>query len=264
VHLLLLQVVFTQDWHPPNHISFAPTHSKQPQDSLQLSYTCVNHIWAGKGGPRLCNMTHLYPDPQNSVTCANHPDGSDSDGGSAGSSSKAVSQHSVAAATAAAAALAERIRSFGCPEPVTQVQQVLWPPHCMRHSAGARLHPDLIVLPEDLIVRKGWQPMIDAYSAFEDNGHLQSTGLAEQLRREGVRRVVVTGVALDFCVMWTALDAVAAGFETVLVLDGVLPVSAAGGADAVRRLRAAGVEVLQHARSLHVPAAAAGSHVDVQ
>lgn len=162
------------------------------------------------------------------------------------------------AAAAAAAALADRIHSFGCPEPVTQVQQVLWPPHCVRHSADARLHPDLLVLPDDLIVRKGWQPMIDAYSAFEDNGHLQSTGLAEQLRREGVCRVVVTGVALDFYVLNTALDAVAAGFETVLVLDGVLPVSAAGGADAVRRLRAAGVEVLEHARSLHVPAATAG------
>lgn len=208
-------------------------------------------------------MTQLYPDPAHSVTCASPPDGSDSAGrASSSESANEGASHSVAAA--AASALADRIRSFGCPEPVTQVQQVLWPPHCVRHSADAGLHPDLIVLPDDLIVRKGWQPMIDAYSAFEDNGHLQSTGLAEQLRREGVHRVVVTGVALDFCVLWTALDAVAAGFETVLVLDGVLPVSAAGGADAVRRLRAAGVEVLEHSRSLHVAPAAAGSPLDVQ
>lgn len=152
---------------------------------------------------------------------------------------------------AAAANLADRISKFGCPEPVTEVQQVLWPPHCVRFTADARLHPGLMVLPQDLVVRKGWQPFIDAYSAFEDNGKLQSTGLAAQLRQQGIRRVVIAGVALDFCVMWTALDCVDEGFETVLVLDATLPVSAAGGAAAVQRLRKAGVQVVARAQQLH-------------
>jgi nicotinamidase/pyrazinamidase len=108
-----------------------------------------------------------------------------------------------------------------------------------------------MVLPQDLVVRKGWQPFIDAYSAFEDNGKLQSTGLAAQLRQQGIRRVVIAGVALDFCVMWTALDCVDEGFETVLVLDATLPVSAAGGAAAVQRLRKAGVQVVARAQQLH-------------
>lgn len=152
--------------------------------------------------------------------------------------------------TATAAALAERIKAFGCPEPVTTVQQVLWPPHCVQHTAGARIHPDLQVSANDLIVRKGWQPFIDAYSAFEDNGKLQSTGLAEQLRREGISRVVVTGVALDFCVLWSALDAAAEGFETVLPLDATLPVSRGSVGKVVLQLQNAGVHVVQTSQEL--------------
>lgn len=257
-----LQVVWTQDWHPPNHVSFALMHNKQPQDSLQLSYTCVGNRWVGKG-PRLCNMTHLYPDPEESINCVSHhihdtlsparDCSSNSSPGSTGGVVRAAAEagHCIAAA---ADALAERIRNFGCPEPVTEVQQVLWPEHCVRHTAGARIHPELQVSADDLIVRKGWQPFIDAYSAFEDNGKLQSTGLAEQLRAEGIGRVVVTGVALDFCVLWTALDAVAEGFETVFVLDASLPVSAAGGTEAVQQMRAAGVKIVEKARMLHTAA----------
>jgi nicotinamidase-related amidase len=231
-------------------------HNKQPQDRLQLSYTCVGNRWVGKG-PRLCNMTHLYPNPEESISCvSHHPDdaygqdcSSSSSGGLMGAAAGAG--HCIAAA---AEALAEHIRRFGCPEPVTAVQQVLWPQHCVRHTAGAQIHPDLQVSTTDLIVRKGWQPFIDAYSAFFDNGKLQDTGLAEQLRAEGIRRVVVTGVALDFCVLWTALDAVAEGFETVFVADASLPVSAAGGADAVQQMRAAGVKIVEKAHMLHTAA----------
>lgn len=145
----------------------------------------------------------------------------------------------------AAAALAERISKFGCPEPVTEVTQRLWPSHCVRYTTDARIHPDLLVSPYDLVVRKGWQPFLDAYSAFEDNGKLQSTGLPQQLRQAGIGRVVVTGVALDYCVMYTALGAIEEGFETLLVRDATLPVTAAGGEDAVLRLRRAGVHIVR-------------------
>lgn len=264
-----MQVVWTQDWHPPNHVSFAPVHGRQPQDKVKLSYTCVGNKWLGKG-PRLCNMTQLYPEPEESVTCVSHQaDSGCADSGSFESShagrtcsastadgrsrdsgrvdsmplgqAAASTTHGL---TATAAALAECIRAFGCPEPVTEVQQVLWPAHCVQYTAGARLHQDLHVGAGDLIVRKGWQPFIDAYSAFEDNGKLQSTGLAARLRQDDISRVVLTGVALDYCVLWTALDAVTEGFETVVLLDATLPVSAAGAADAVQQLRNAGVQVV--------------------
>jgi nicotinamidase-related amidase len=206
-------------------------------------------------------MTHLYPSPEESVICVSHEDdtysrdcsSSSSSGGSGGGVTAAASE-AVHCIAAAAEALADRIRRIGCPEPVTEVQQVLWPEHCVRHTAGARFHPNLQVSAADLIVRKGWQPYIDAYSAFEDNGKLQSTGLAEQLRAEGIQRVVITGVALDFCVLWTALDAVSEGFETVFVADASLPVSAAGGVDAVQQMRAAGVKIVEKAHMLHTAA----------
>jgi nicotinamidase/pyrazinamidase len=114
----------------------------------------------------------------------------------------------------------------------------------VRYTTDARLHPDLLVSPNDLVVRKGWQPFLDAYSAFEDNGKLQSTGLSQQLRQEGISRVVVSGVALDYCVLYTAFDAVAEGFETLLARDATLPVTAAGGADAVQKLSRAGVQIV--------------------
>lgn len=146
----------------------------------------------------------------------------------------------------AAAGVAERIQAFGCPEPDTTVQQVLWPAHCVQHTQEASLHPGLHVRPTDLLVRKGWQPFLDAYSAFEDNGKLQSTGLAQHLRDTGVERVVVVGVALDYCVLWTALDAAEQGFDTTVALDATLPVSSQGATDAIKQLQRAGVHVIQH------------------
>lgn len=229
-------------------------------------------------------MTHLYPQPEQSVTCISSHDeqthAADSSNGNNTSSSanSGSSEHThprtspllagnitqLAVDTshslgAAAASLAARIRAAGCPEPVTEVQQVLWPPHCVRYTANARLHPDLDISPHDWIARKGWQPHIDAYSAFEDNSKLQSTGLAQQLRQEGIGRVVIAGVALEYCVMWSAIDAVAQGFETVLALDATLPVSTAGAASAVQKMRQAGVVVVQRSEELWLLSKAAAT-----
>jgi nicotinamidase-related amidase len=138
------------------------------------------------------------------------------------------------------------LKGGACAEPDTRVEQALWPRHCVRHTRGAALHARLDVRPRDVLLRKGWQPHLDAYSAFEDNGGLLSTGLAEQLRGAGVSAVVVAGVALDYCVLWTALHAAAAGFDTAVVLQATLPVdSGAGARAAVRRLRQAGVRVVR-------------------
>jgi nicotinamidase/pyrazinamidase len=97
--------------------------------------------------------------------------------------------------------------------------QVLWPDHCVAGTAGAEFHPDLTRAVEraHLILRKGYNPGIDSYSAFFENDKVTATGLAGYLRDKGVRRCVFVGLAYDFCVAWSALDAVRLGFQAVVV-----------------------------------------------
>ena len=98
-------------------------------------------------------------------------------------------------------------------------EQVLWPDHCVQGTPGAAFHPDLRTDGADLVLRKGFRPGIDSYSAFFENDRETPTGLAGYLRERGVGRVVLTGLATDFCVGFSALDALAAGFETVVLED---------------------------------------------
>jgi nicotinamidase/pyrazinamidase len=138
------------------------------------------------------------------------------------------------------------------------VQQVLWPDHCLQHSTEAQLHPGLIINPDDIILRKGWQPQLDAYSAFQDNGRVKNTGLAALLKHSGVRSVVVVGVALEYCVMSTALNSVQEGFETTVILAATAPVDAAGAKEAVQQLQEANVSVVHRVWDV-VPAEGARS-----
>ena len=98
-------------------------------------------------------------------------------------------------------------------------EQVLWPDHCVQGTPGAAFHPDLRTDGADLVLRKGFRPGIDSYSAFFENDRETPTGLAGYLRERGVGRVVLTGLATDFCVGFSALDALASGFETVVLKD---------------------------------------------
>ncbi|MBW6526656.1 nicotinamidase [Sphingomonas sp. RHCKR7] len=93
-------------------------------------------------------------------------------------------------------------------------EQVLWPDHCVQGSAGADFHPDVAgaVARAGLILRKGADPAVDSYSAFYENDRRTATGLAGYLRDRGVRRCVLVGLAYDFCVGWSALDARREGF----------------------------------------------------
>jgi len=119
--------------------------------------------------------------------------------------------------------------------------QVLWPDHCVQGSPGARLHPELDVDRAFAILRKGANPMIDSYSAFAEADGL-TTGLAALLRARGIERVFVCGLATDFCVAWSALDARAAGFETFVIEDACRAIDADGSlAAAWSRMTAAGV-----------------------
>ena len=97
--------------------------------------------------------------------------------------------------------------------------QVLWPDHCVQGTRGAALHPDLAIPHARLMVRKGHHAGVDSYSAFAEADRKRTTGLAGYLREHGIERVFVCGLATDFCVAWSALDARAAGFEVAIIED---------------------------------------------
>ncbi len=131
-------VVATQDWHTPGHISFASSHpGKKPFDIVRLPYG----------------------------------------------------------------------------------DQVLWPDHCVQGTQGAALAADLAIPNAQLIIRKGFHPTVDSYSALLEADKKTYTGLSGYLKERGVKRLFVTGLATDFCVAWTAIDARAAGFEVYVVED---------------------------------------------
>lgn len=100
-------------------------------------------------------------------------------------------------------------------------QQVLWPDHCVQETTGAEFHPGVqgAIDRADLIIRKGSNPQVDSYSAFYENDQTTKTGLAGYLRDKQVRRCVFVGLAYDFCVAWSALDARREGFEAVILKD---------------------------------------------
>ena len=120
--------------------------------------------------------------------------------------------------------------------------QVLWPVHCVQGSAGAEFHPGLATLPADLILRKGFRAAIDSYSAFFENDHTTPTGLDGYLRSRGVTDLTLVGLAADFCVAYSALDAARLGFG-VTVLEGATRAIDLNGslADARGLMQAAGV-----------------------
>jgi len=131
-------VVLTQDWHPPDHISFASNHAhKRPFETVELDYG----------------------------------------------------------------------------------SQVLWPEHCVQGSAGAEFHRELQVSRAGLVIRKGFRRGIDSYSAFFENDHMTPTGLLGYLRERGLQTIFMTGLALDFCVRYSAEDARKAGLEVAVVED---------------------------------------------
>jgi len=126
-----------------------------------------------------------------------------------------------------------------------QGEQVLWPDHCVQGTPGAALHAALPDAAVTLVLRKGTRREVDSYSAFRENpgpdGRRPTTGLAAWLEARGLRRLYLCGLARDYCVKWSALDAAAAGFEVVLLDDLTRPVDAASGPAVDAELAAAGV-----------------------
>lgn len=128
--------------------------------------------------------------------------------------------------------------------------QVLWPDHCTQASTGAELAPTLHTELVEAIFRKGTNLEIDSYSAFFDNGHRKSTGLADYLRGRGVTQVFIAGLAGDYCVYYSALDALAAGFTTSVITDATRAISADGFLVALADLRVKGAHLLESASVL--------------
>jgi nicotinamidase/pyrazinamidase len=157
-------VVMTQDWHPPEHLSFASSHpGKRPFETIALDYG----------------------------------------------------------------------------------QQILWPDHCVQGTAGADFHKDLAIPHAEVVIRKGFRPTIDSYSAFRENDRRTRTGLAGYLRERRFDRIFLAGLALDFCVRWSVEDARREGFTAFVIEDACRAIDVEGSLAATHAsLRALGVASL--------------------
>jgi nicotinamidase/pyrazinamidase len=125
--------------------------------------------------------------------------------------------------------------------------QTLWPVHCVQNTVGAEFAPGLKTGRITRVFQKGTHPEIDSYSGFFDNGHRSDTGLADWLRGQGIRRLTICGLATDYCVKFTALDAISEGFEVTLDLTASRGVNLQPDdvANAIREMKSKGVKMIE-------------------
>jgi nicotinamidase/pyrazinamidase len=121
--------------------------------------------------------------------------------------------------------------------------QTLWPDHCLQGSTGAEFHADLLTAPADMVVRKGFRPTIDSYSALYENDGVTPTGLAGYCRERGFQRLFFAGLALDYCVSYSAEDATRFGFQSIVIENACRAIDVDGSLDqAIGRMARAGVK----------------------
>ena len=144
-------------------------------------------------------------------------------------------------------------RAIGDEIQLNGLAQRLWPDHCVQQTPGADLVAELNLASIHHVSRKGTDPTIDSYSGFFDNGHRQTTDLDAFLKRNLVTEVFVMGLATDYCVKFTAMDAIQLGYQTNLIFDGCRGVDLQPGdvSRAVEEMRAAGVHILQSDQLIH-------------
>ena len=124
--------------------------------------------------------------------------------------------------------------------------QTLWPDHCVQGTLGAALHAGLELTRAELLIRKGFRPDIDSYSVFYENDRTSPTGLAGYLRERGFARLFFCGLATDYCVAWSALDARRLHFDAVVLLDACRAIDLGGSLErALQAMREAGVTLAQ-------------------
>ena len=123
--------------------------------------------------------------------------------------------------------------------------QVLWPVHCVQGTDGSALRSDLLTDQADLLIRKGFRPEVDSYSAFFENDHATVTGLTGYLRERGINSVTMAGLATDFCVRFSAVDAAKLGFQVRVVQDACRAIDLDGSlAAAMAEMAEHGVQVV--------------------
>lgn len=128
--------------------------------------------------------------------------------------------------------------------------QVLWPDHCVQGTAGAEFHAGLVVGARDLVLRKGSNPEIDSYSAFFENDRKtqprfdDGQSFAEKMKANGVRRLVFSGLAFDYCVGWNAFDAKQEGFDVIVAMDATRSITPEGEKAMLEKLQKAGVRIV--------------------
>ncbi|HEA28485.1 MAG TPA: bifunctional nicotinamidase/pyrazinamidase [Leeuwenhoekiella sp.] len=130
-------------------------------------------------------------------------------------------------------------------------EQVLWPVHCVQNTVGAAFHTDLHTAKIEAIFRKGTDPKIDSYSGFYDNAHQKSTGLAGYLREKEIDELYFCGLAADFCVFYSILDALQEGFSTYLVEDATRPIDPEKFSEAKKTILKKGGGILQSSTLLN-------------
>jgi nicotinamidase/pyrazinamidase len=132
------------------------------------------------------------------------------------------------------------------------LDQELWPDHAVQGARGAELSSDLDTSRIDRIFRKGMNPAVDSYSGFFDNGQQGDTGLNDYLQSQGVTKVYVVGLALDYCVKYTALDAQRLGYETTVIVDATRAVNLhpGDGEAALREMESRGIRVMESTKLL--------------
>lgn len=123
-------------------------------------------------------------------------------------------------------------------------EQILWPDHCVQGSKGAQFHPDLKTQPSQIIVRKGFRRHIDSYSAFFENDQNTVTGLHGYLQERSIDELIITGLATDFCVKWTVLDALKLGYKVTLLEDAVRGINIEGSVkSAMEEMKESGAQI---------------------
>jgi nicotinamidase/pyrazinamidase len=126
------------------------------------------------------------------------------------------------------------------------VQQILWPVHCVQETKGVEFHPDLKTEKWKAVFKKGTNPKVDSYSGFFDNNRMGDTGLSSFLQENGIEEVFVCGLATDYCVKFTVLDAISEGFKTTLIADATRAVNLQENDDikAIKEMSASGAKVV--------------------
>lgn len=132
---------------------------------------------------------------------------------------------------------------------VEEIEQILWPDHCVQNSKGADLHPRLNRSRIHKFIYKGTNHHLDSYSAFFDNAHKQQTGLHDYLQRQKIRHVYILGLATDYCVKYSALDAIKLGYIVTVIQDACrgVELNIGDSANALSEMRKAGVNIIMSA-----------------